>query len=102
MIVINTLNEPFQSLSVDLDGTTYKITLQFNANSEEWYCSIADEEENVLFENVKIVENCNILSGKSSEFLPDGYLTAMNFTNTVGVDFFNDTNLVYIGTDETV
>lgn len=102
MIVINTLKEPFQSLSVDLDGTTYKITLQYNANSDEWYCSVADEEESVLFEGAKIVENCNVLSGKSSELLPKGYLTAINFTNSEGVDFFNDTNLVYIGEDETV
>lgn len=61
ILTIPTTNDPFQRMTVRLDGRDYVLTLTFNQREDRWYLSIADDESAALLSGLKLQANWPLL-----------------------------------------
>jgi cag pathogenicity island protein 13 len=61
ILTIPTTNDPFQRMTVRLDGRDYVLELRFNQREDRWYLSIADDESVPLLSGLKLQANWPLL-----------------------------------------
>jgi len=61
ILTIPTSTEPFQRMTVRLDGRDYVLELRYNQREERWYLSIADDEGAPILSGLKLQANWPLL-----------------------------------------
>ena len=61
ILTIPTTTEPFQRMTVRLDGRDYVLELRFNQREQRWYLSIADDEGDAILSGLKLQANWPLL-----------------------------------------
>ncbi|MEI9951623.1 MAG: hypothetical protein WDO74_22250 [Pseudomonadota bacterium] len=61
ILTIPTTSEPFQRMTVRLDGRDYVLELRFNQREARWYLSIADDESVPILSGLKLQANWPLL-----------------------------------------
>jgi hypothetical protein len=61
ILTIPTTSDPFQRMTVRLDGSDYVIELRYNQREERWYLSIADDESVPILSGLKLQANWPLL-----------------------------------------
>jgi hypothetical protein len=57
ILTIPTTAEPFQRMTVRLDGRDYVLELRYNQREERWYLSVADDEGAPILSGLKLQAN---------------------------------------------
>jgi len=66
------------SLSVDLDGVTYRLGFRWNARASAWFMSLATEDETPIASGIKVVADWPLLRGVRGGLRPPGELLAVD------------------------
>jgi len=93
-IEIPTTSEGLQEVSVDLDGTVFILTLNYNSRDSFWYLDIKDADGVDIRSGIKGVVNWPLTLGMVEEALPPGDLYFIRTDNTA-----NEILKAELGTD---
>lgn len=79
IVVIDTLlDEPYQDLTVDLDGITFQLSFLYNQRFDRWYLSIRDAAGLPIVYGIKMVCLYNLIKTYNDERLPPGSLVVFS------------------------
>lgn len=70
---------------IDLEGSTYNLSLKYNKRENRWYLNIKDEQDNPIVMGIKMVLNTSLVERFQDDRLPPGTLFLLNQTD-INVD----------------
>jgi hypothetical protein len=90
---------PYQSFSVQLEGSVYQVRLRYNTRAGHWALDLADDAGTRLISGIAIRLGVDLLSAYSDDSFPPGKLFAINWVNAYQEpdrdNFGADVSLVY-------
>jgi hypothetical protein len=82
--VLPTTTDPFQRMTVRLDGRDYVLTLLYNQREDRWYISIADDESLPLLSGLKLQANWPLFwRHRYNSALPPGDIMAVSTSDNL-------------------
>ena len=81
---IPTATDPFYDMVVNLEGTDYKLTFNYNQREDATYLSISTPDGDDIVNGIKVVSNWPLLHKWADPRLPPGELIC--FANTQTTD----------------
>jgi len=76
--------ESWYSLDVTLDGTAYKLTLQWSDRERRWYFDLSTSEGERVATGRKVVADTPLLARDVGDLVPPGMLIAFDTTGEDG------------------
>lgn len=64
--------------TTDIDGTEYRVRLDWNERTASWYLSLYDADENPLLLGRKVLNRFSVLDGFSYKAVPQGVLVSFD------------------------
>jgi len=89
ILSIPVTSDPFNQTTVNLEGSDYLLSFQWNQRESSWYMSISLPDETLLA-SVKIVTNWALLRRFVDPRLPPGEMFAISTTNDLTNPGLND------------
>ena len=90
---------PSYQFRVDLDGTTYTLSIRYNTRMDRWIMDFNDENNSPLITGIILILGTSLLDRFAKAELPDGHLFLINIENenTEGNrdNFSNNVQLFY-------
>ena len=100
LVIPTRFDLPSYEYQLELEGTLYTFTFNYNRRLDRWFMNIGDEVNNPIVSGIKIIVNYDLLDRYKNSKLPPGQFIAIDESGenkTPGrEDLGNDVKLFYI------